>query len=229
MKVVVLGAGCGERLGGSVPKPLVKLSTKTTILDQQLACLTHVADFDDIIIVVGFKKKLIMEEYPYLRFACNDNYATTNTAASLLVGLQEVTRGDVMWLNGDVVFDATILDSLRNGARSNLVWVNRNSVGDEEVKYTVDGSGYITEISKSVKNAFGEAVGINLVTGNDLAVLKVCLEACSSHDYFERGLEFAIERGVKFLPIDIGARFCVEVDFEEDLERERAFVQKRGL
>ena len=127
------------------------------------------------------------------------------------------------------MFDATILDSLRNGARSNLVWVNRNSVGDEEVKYTVDGSGYITEISKSVKNAFGEAVGINLVTGNDLAVLKVCLEACSSHDYFERGLEFAIERGVKFLPIDIGARFCVEVDFEEDLERERAFVQKRGL
>ncbi|MFM8842493.1 MAG: phosphocholine cytidylyltransferase family protein, partial [Actinomycetota bacterium] len=39
-------------------------------------------------------------------------------------------------------------------------------------------------------------------------------------DYFERGLELAIERdGLKVLPVDISDLFAVEVDFQEDLDR----------
>ena len=46
------------------------------------------------------------------------------------------------------------------------------------------------------------------------------LEECDDQDYFERGIELAIEKdGLVVLPIDISDLFAVEVDFEADLER----------
>ncbi len=46
------------------------------------------------------------------------------------------------------------------------------------------------------------------------------LEECADNDYFERGLELAIEKaGIKLEPVDISDLFAVEVDFQADLER----------
>jgi choline kinase len=227
LKAIILGAGSGSRLGKQVPKPLVNVSKGCTILDVQLEFLTQILSIEDILLVVGFRSGLIEKRYPQLRCVHNDQYATTNTAASLLIGLQETGREDVLWLNGDIVFDAEVLSLLERYIAHNLVWVNMNRVGDEEVKYTLDRHKCINEISKSVTNALGEAVGINLITYEDFPVLRSCLERCCASDYFERALQFAIERGVKFVPVNIERRFCVEVDYQEDLERVQSFVQKR--
>ncbi|MGZ8805363.1 MAG: phosphocholine cytidylyltransferase family protein, partial [Microbacterium sp.] len=44
-------------------------------------------------------------------------------------------------------------------------------------------------------------------------------------DYFERGLELAIEEdSVRLEPLDISDLYAVEVDFAEDLERANLFV-----
>jgi choline kinase len=226
LKAIILGAGSGSRLGKQVPKPLVYVSKGCTILDVQLAFLTQFLSTDDILVVVGFRKELIERRYPHLRYAYNDQYATTNTAASLFVGLQETGEEDVLWLNGDIVLDSNVLSLLERYTAHNLVWVNMNRVGEEEVKYTLDNEGYIKEISKSIKNALGEAVGINLIKREDVAVLRSCLDRCNRADYFERALQFAIERGVKLVPVDVEDRFCVEVDYQEDLERVQSFVQQ---
>jgi choline kinase len=96
-------------------------------------------------------------------------------------------------------------------------------VGEEEVKYTVDAGGHVDELSKKVKNALGEAVGINLISGKDKARLIECLAECAEQDYFERGIELAIEKhGIKFTPVDISDLFAVEVDFDDDLARANA-------
>jgi choline kinase len=71
-----------------------------------------------------------------------------------------------------------------------------------------------------VTDALGEAVGINLISADDKPRLVARLEECDDQDYFERGLELAIERdGVKVSPVDISDLFAVEVDFAEDLAR----------
>jgi choline kinase len=45
------------------------------------------------------------------------------------------------------------------------------------------------------------------------------LEECDDNDYFERGLELAIEKdGIKITAVDISAYNCMEIDFVEDLE-----------
>jgi choline kinase len=227
MKAIILGAGSGTRLGWQIPKPLVDVSRGCTILDVQLAHLTQLMSLDDILIVVGYRSGLIEKRYPQLRCIHNEQYATTNTADSLLIGIEAAAHDDILWLNGDVVFDAKVLSLIERYSGHNLVWVNTNQVGAEEVKYAVNRTNHIKEISKSVKNPLGEAVGVNLVTRPDLPILRSCLVECNRSDYFEQAIQCAIERGVKFVPVNIGARFCVEVDYREDLEQVQAFFRKR--
>jgi CDP-glycerol glycerophosphotransferase len=106
------------------------------------------------------------------------------------------------------------------------VCVNTASVAEAEVKYTVDGDGFIRELSKSVVGGLGEAVGINYVAARDKAALLTRLEEAGDQDYFERGLELAIERdGLKVEAVDISRYQVVEVDFEDDLSRANSFVE----
>lgn len=66
----------------------------------------------------------------------------------------------------------------------------------------------------------GEAVGINYVSAADKTELIKCLDAVGDQDYFERGIEVAIESaGAKFKAIDISDLYAIEIDFAEDLER----------
>ncbi|MBC7318867.1 NTP transferase domain-containing protein, partial [Candidatus Bipolaricaulota bacterium] len=54
MKVVILAAGVGSRLGHGLPKALVKLCDNKTILDHQLENLKSVG-LENIRVVVGYK------------------------------------------------------------------------------------------------------------------------------------------------------------------------------
>ncbi len=225
MKVVILGAGCGDRLGRDIPKPMVVLRENVTILDLQLKNLAETIRINDVVVVVGFLRQTIERRYPTLTHVYNDDYAATNTATSLLIGLQEIRNDDVLWLNGDLVFDPEVLTPLAGTVRHNLVWVNAGKVGEEEVKYSLDSEGRIKEISKSVKSSLGEAVGINFIKKSDLSVFRSCLEECSNRDYFEKAIELAIGKGISFWPANVHDRFCIEVDFEDDLLKAQDFVQ----
>ena len=104
--------------------------------------------------------------------------------------------------------------------------VNTESVAEEEVKYTLDDDGYIRELSKQVVDGLGEAVGINYVAADDKATLVARLEEVGDQDYFERGIEVAIqEDGLRVEALDISEFRIVEVDFDEDLTRANEFVR----
>jgi choline kinase len=223
IQAVILAAGMGTRLGRPFPKPLTELSNGQSIMAQQIGNLRHGFGPDvRIMVVVGFKHDMIMERFPDVLFAYNECYDQTNTSKSLLRALELSHQGGVLWLNGDVVFDARILDQLRPFIESeqSVVCVNRAAVADEEVKYTVDPDGFIAELSKTVADGLGEAVGINFVADRDKAVLVRHLAGCADNDYFERGIETAIaEERMRVCPLDITELYAVEVDFEEDLDR----------
>jgi choline kinase len=175
-----------------------------------------------VMIVVGFKLEAIIERFPEATFVYNEFYDQTNTSKSLLKALRASGDGGVLWLNGDVVFDPQVLVRVTpymDGNQSFVV-VNTSKVSDEEVKYTLDAAGYIDQLSKQVQPALGEAVGINYVAAQDKAALIARLLEVDDQDYFERGIELAIERdGLKFHAVDISDLYAVEVDFPEDLER----------
>jgi len=220
MKIIILAAGIGSRLGNPFPKPLTPLKNGKSIMKMQTDNIASKYDIDDINVVVGFKKDLIMERFPELTYVYNPFFDRTNTSKSLLQALKKHRDKSVLWFNGDVVFDEKILDLLNPHIEANtsFVAVNTSKVAEEEVKYTLK-EGYIDELSKTVKNGLGEAVGINFISSNDILNFISRLEECDANDYFERGLELAIEKdNLKIKAIDISAYNCMEIDFIEDLE-----------
>jgi len=223
IQVVILAAGMGTRLGKPWPKPLTALSDGRSIMQQQMENVTKVfGDKARITVVVGFKLEMIIEAHPTASFVYNEVYDQTNTSKSLLKALSASHEPGVLWLNGDVVFDYKVLERVasRIEAEKSFICVNTSATAEEEVKYTVDAHGYIKELSKTVKNALGEAVGINFISSSEKADVIAQLAACGDQDYFERGLELAIEKnGIKLEPVDISDLFAVEVDFQADLDR----------
>ena len=222
-QVTILAAGMGTRLGRPFPKPLTPLNDGRTIMQQQLDNISEAFGADTHVqIVVGFKLDLILEAAPEAVFVYNERYDQTNTCKSLMKALRSSAEGPVVWMNGDVVFEPAILQRLQVNidAGQTAIAVNTAAVSDEEVKYTVDAKGLVKELSKTVVGGLGESVGINVIAAKDKAALIKRLEECDDQDYFERGIELAIEKdGLKVLPIDISDLFAVEVDFEADLER----------
>ena len=221
--VIILSAGIGSRLGNPYPKGLTSLGHGETIFSRQLR---QFREFGlTIVVVVGFKKDLIMEADPHVLFAYNTNFDTTNTSKSLLCGIRHIHDEDVLWINGDVVFNIEVIEQLLQKKESWVV-VNNAQVGQEEVKYTTDDRGYVDAISKQVKNPLGEAVGINLIEAAHLESFKEKLDAVDEQDYFERGMELLIqEKGGLFRPLSVANHACVEVDFKEDLKQARLLVK----
>ena len=227
-EVVVLAAGLGTRLGRPHPKPLTMLGSGRSIIRHQVDSLReHFGPDLRITVVVGFKMDLLIEANPDVSFAYNEIYDSTNTSKSLLKALALTGPSAVLWLNGDVVFDPRLLDPVDEARRlgHSFVCVNTQAVGEEEVKYALGADGAISALSKTVRDALGEAVGINYVAATDKAALRARLRECDDADYFERGIEIAVEEdGTRFVPVDISAFPCVEVDFQEDLDRANSFA-----
>jgi choline kinase len=226
VNVTILAAGMGTRLGRPFPKPLTRLADGRSILQQQLDNIRAAFGDDALVrVVVGFKMELVMEHVPDVTFVYNENYDSTNTSRSLLKALGSSPHGGMVWLNGDVVFDPAILERLADFIASDrsAIAVNTDAVGDEEIKYTVDAEGFVDHLSKTVVGGLGEAIGINFVGSADKAALIARLAQCAEQDYFERGMELAVELdGMQVTPVDISDLFAVEVDFDEDLRRANA-------
>jgi len=217
LKAVILAAGIGSRLGKRLPKSLTELTSGETIISNQINLLKNIG-IRDIVIVVGFKKEVLMEEYPEVLYRYNPYYHITNTSKSLLMALESIEEDDTIWLNGDVYLDEEVLIRVANG-NGNIIAVNTSECGEEEVKYKTDGNGKIIEISKKVKGAEGEAVGVNKILKKDFNTFIQSLKECDDNDYFEKGIENSIKKGVKFSQVDISDCICVEVDFKKDLDK----------
>ncbi|HEX5348774.1 MAG TPA: NTP transferase domain-containing protein [Pseudonocardiaceae bacterium] len=228
-QVVILAAGIGTRLGLSSPKPLTALADGQTIMQRQLRHLEAAFPQAQVMVVIGHKPDLIMRAVPHVLFAYNHRFERTNTSKSLLLALRLSVPGGVLWLNGDVVFECGLLERIHPmiKADESFVCVNTAAIGDEEITYTLDRDGYILRLAKAIIGGLGEAVGINYVASSDKTLLIEHLERCADQDYFERGIEFAIETaGMRVRALDISDFSVVEVDFPVDLERANSEVCK---
>lgn len=226
LRCVILVAGLGTRLGLPDPKPMNLIHGNKSILDLQLERLRRVfGDELDINLVVGHKA----ERFDFLRPAVslyrNDRFAETNTSKSLMVGLEQIGEGPVLWMNGDVVFqESVMLDVAAQTIRKPLSFmvVNQGETGDEEVKYLTDRQGHIAHVGKKLSAAEGEAVGINFLASHDRQVFAEALRKVGDEDYFEAAIQDVIStHGVSFLPLPVEAEAAIEIDDMADLNRAR--------
>lgn len=229
ISAVILAAGFGMRIENNIPKALLKIKNNKTILDYQLEALSGYIPSDNIIVVVGYKKELVMEQHPELTFVYNEAYNRTNTGKSLLKAVVKIRDRHILWLNGDVIFDKKVLlRIIKNALNTNksCVLVDNKKCGEEEVKYSIDGHGNINYISKVIIDPMGEALGINMCIKKDIPSLVKHLSSIDARDYFEKAIENMIRNNrAEFIPVNTGKLFCQEIDFPEDLKNVRNYLR----
>ena len=131
MKAIILAAGIGDRLGkysNNKPKSLLEFNGKT-LLKRHIEIL-QIQNIDEIIIVTGFKSKMIIEHLKGsmipIHYILNERYAegsmlSLNCAREILLNEPEL-----ILMDADVLYDSRIIERLINTKIKNCFLLDRN-------------------------------------------------------------------------------------------------------
>ena len=245
MKVIILAAGRGTRLGHhtkEIPKGLVDVNGKS-IIERQIE-LFEKNGITDIVIVRGYKKKKFC--WDNVTFIDNEDFANNNQLASLVLA-QNMVSGNVLILFGDLIFEQTILDQILASSSDisiavDLKWKerydeNRNNQFPALAEIESDKITRISENKSLVrKKSSGEFFGIMKLSSKGSKILTDVIEKTKHHkgkfhgsDSFAMGklpdiIEEVIDLGFTVKPIFVSGKWF-EVDTILDLEKAKTIFQ----
>jgi HAD superfamily hydrolase (TIGR01450 family) len=237
-RAIILAAGAGSRLRPITehkPKALVEVNAKP-ILGHTLDAL-FISGIKDIIIVCGYRsdalRSFCKKAYPNatLTFIENVDYSTTNNLYSLYLAREYLTE-DVFLLNGDLVFDASIIQEMRE-LPTTCVAVDVGRYLEESMKVVVR-NGVIGNISKMIpeREAYGCSIDIYRFVRTDLPALIQELECTVGSGNVSEWTEAALDRLFSSRKIlaavcPLGGARWFEIDNIQDLtEAELLFNSK---
>jgi CDP-glycerol glycerophosphotransferase len=227
LSVVILAAGAGRRLGRPFPKVVTPLVGLGTILDTQLAALRSTfGPAVPISVVVGFGADALIAACPTFTYVRNDRWEHTDTAYGLGCALRGRPTTGVLWLPGDVVCDAAVLEALGGpmAAGESCAVVTGMSNRANAVRFTLDPEGRLRQLAPGLREGLGELAGINYVAPADRARFIAALESCAHSGRAEYALALAIAGGMWVHPVEVDGSLLVDVDTDGDLRRaERLF------
>ena len=231
MRAVILAAGCATRLrpySDDTPKTLLPVGG-VPILRRTITNLLRVG-FDQFVIGTGYLEHMVREAvagwFPGLdvTYVSNPDYQTTNNAFSLLLTREHVEDDGFILLDGDVVFDVSVVEELVERGPDCLAVRSVGEIGLEEVKVTADNEDRVLAIGKHVpvRSAMGESVGIELFSAASSRRLFAALhqrvrENGLVNEYYEAAFQQIIDGGVTLYGVDIGSMYATEIDTVEDL------------
>jgi choline kinase len=178
MKAVVLSAGQGKRLlplTQENPKCLLPVRGDEPILGWQLAALARVG-IDRAVVVTGFGAERVeawLAANPVPGLACetlfNPFYGTSDNLISCWLA-RGAMSDDFLLLNGDTLFEDAVLTRVLDSppAPITLAVDRKASYDDDDMKVSLDGTGRLLAIDKSMPVAMigGESIGLLAFRGS---------------------------------------------------------------
>lgn len=178
MKLIILAAGRGRRLGDvtdSLPKPLVHVNGRLTILESNISKAIRTKAFDQIVVVTGYKSDMIEEAVNRFREEIkiltiyNPFYMNTSPIISLWTSIHKMEEGDFIIMNGDTLYSERIfkvIDDRVNGGIQLIISTRKNKYKDD-VQVKLDTDETVLEVSKQIEDPSVKVVsaGFLLVKG----------------------------------------------------------------
>lgn len=236
---ILLVAGVGSRLRPLTdrrPKCLVPVGDET-ILARQVRLLAA-AGVTRLVLSTGFAAEAVhaaLAGAPLpVTFVHNPDYASTQNIVSLHRALAVLDAGDVVKLDGDVVFTEALLPRVLRRSDGAVVAVDdRQPVRDEAMKVRARG-GAAEAFGKGIApaDAMGESIGIewfsDAARGELTAAVAAAVAAGRTDLYYEDVYAEVIGRGVRMACVGVGDLPWTEVDDPADLARAIALVRAAG-
>jgi choline kinase len=165
---IILAAGVGSRLRPLTddrPKCLVSLGSET-ILSRMVRLLVS-AGAREIIVATGYRAEAVRESLKdvpvVVRYAHCADYETTQNVVSLCNALREWRGGDVVKLDGDLVFDLEVITRLLDGAHQGArVAVEDGEVASDEAMKVMAEGARARRFGKGLhaNQCLGESIGV---------------------------------------------------------------------
>ena len=114
---------------------------------------------------------------------------------------------------------------LINEKRTSMVIDKRGDLDDEDMKVKIV-EGCIKKIGKNlpIQDSDGEYTGLLKINKKDVVQFLDSLNSMMTNnveDWYERGLQFMIDKGIKIIPIYTQNNMWKEIDNKEDLKHAR--------
>lgn len=244
MKVIILAAGMGTRLGKyteNLPKCMLRFKNKTLI--QRTVDSLHASGIGDITIVKGYKAHAI--NIPGVKYYVNEDFENTNMVETLFKAEAEM-NGEMLVIYSDIVFEQSVLaKAIESRADIGVAvdvdyleyWESRLEELEKDIEsLVIDGDGKIIELgdtSCGLDKAQVRYVGLLKFSKKGAEALKKVYheernqyfhknEAWKRSKSFKKGymtclLQALIDHGYRVEPIKI-SRGWMEFDTCDDFE-----------
>lgn len=236
MKVLILAAGCGTRMGRVTrckPKCLLPISHGQALIDLVLAALRNIG-VSRVVFVVGHAADKVKAHVSarhcdlHVTYVYNEQYRCWNNWYSLLVGLRQTgIREPVLVVNSDLLFSPKILQLVQSVAQdtaSYLVVDTESGRDPEDMKVKAVGHR-IVDIGKDLDPAesAGEYIGMGLIKRRFCAALIEALEDIwrtgDVSEWYEGAFRVLVRSGMDLSLLPTNGAWWAEIDTPEDYQR----------
>jgi choline kinase len=244
MKVILLAAGTGQRLGNGQehhPKALLRFHSRT-LLERHIEILCGFG-LSDIAITVGYRAELVAEEVDRLGLAgtvqlIQNPHYREGSVVSLWAARDILASGaPIVLMDADVLYDHRLMARLLESTIANCLLLDRNiDPGEEPVKICVYGDR-IVDFHKRPQAKYdwhGESVGFFRFSPD--AAYELIGRVADYIDTAERRL-FEYEEPIRDMMLesppgrfgfeDVSDLPWIEIDFPEDVRRARDVILPR--
>ena len=230
---IVLAAGLGSRLRSvhaATPKGFVQIGG-APIIQRSVDALTR-AGVESIVIVVGWMADMYRDWAsslgPAVTCVPNDDYASTGSLRSLLLGCATVPGGDVVIVESDLLYEARAAELLMAATSPDTMLVSGFTDSGDEV-WVYGSNGRLEHLSKTSwdnREPVGELVGLTRLSAATVsAISEAALELPASAHYEDALNVVATTRDISLLRAP-DLVWC-EIDDEAHLSRARGIVWPR--
>ena len=167
MSTAIILAARLER-GNVIPYPLqtFKAGKKTTCLLDRTMSILNELHYDNIFIIVGYKKELF-ERYKSknVHLICNENYAFTSSMGSLAVA-EPYVKEDFVLIESDTFFEKKVLDRLSETRYETCLSITEESGSGDEA-FVQTKNGFVEKVSKDMHQILhidGEMIGLTKIS-----------------------------------------------------------------
>jgi len=242
MKVIILAAGSGSRLGSiteNIPKPLVEINGRS-IIERQIDIFQN-NGISDIVIITGAKKEKF--NIKNISYVYDSEYYKHDQLGSLIAAYLELS-GELLITFGDILFDEHILEQILSNSSNFAIAVDLNWTKSYEkrIDNPIELAGKVLIKDEKIRE-FSENLPIEkegCLIGEFLGIIKIgklyapilqkyLLQLKKNHkgkfhdaESFECAkitdfLQELLESNIDITPIFINGKWC-EIDTLQDLE-----------
>jgi len=220
MKVIILAAGLGSRLGKLTRnnhKSLIKINEKSLL--KRLIDQYESIGITDINIICGYQKKKIIKKFPNYKTFYFPYYKKYNNLHTLYY-FKQLLNDDCIISFADIILEKKILRNLSKSNKKITLSVDTSTVREGTMKI---------DIYKNKLLYLGNEPKI--ISGNYIGVMKIKKDVCktliksmknminkSNNYYFTEAINYIIKKNIHSVNYqDVKKKFWTEIDDIKDL------------